>query len=85
MCNLYAITKSQEAIRQAAKALRDKAGNVPSLPGRAARGRKMLQFTVTAFRKLVVAFTEGLRNCCADTIPLHNAWLAAPVRQTFVT
>jgi putative SOS response-associated peptidase YedK len=32
MCNLYAITKSQEAIRQAAKALRDKAGNVPSLP-----------------------------------------------------
>jgi putative SOS response-associated peptidase YedK len=33
MCNLYAITKSQEAIRQAAKALRDKAGNLPPLPG----------------------------------------------------
>jgi len=35
MCNLYAITKSQEAIRQAAKALRDKAGNLP--PAAAAR------------------------------------------------
>ena len=33
MCNLYTITKSQEATRQAAKALRDKAGDLPSLPG----------------------------------------------------
>ena len=33
MCNLYSMTKNQEAIRALAKVLRDKAGNLPPLPG----------------------------------------------------
>ena len=33
MCNLYSITKSQAAIIQIARAMRDKAGNLPPLPG----------------------------------------------------
>jgi putative SOS response-associated peptidase YedK len=33
MCNLYSMTKSQEAIRQFTRALRDLSGNLPSLPG----------------------------------------------------
>lgn len=33
MCNLYSMTKGQEAIRALAKAMRDRAGNLPSLPG----------------------------------------------------
>jgi putative SOS response-associated peptidase YedK len=33
MCNLYSVTKSQEAIRAVSNAMRDVAGNLPSLPG----------------------------------------------------
>ena len=33
MCNLYSMTKSQEAIRAAVKVMRDITGNLPSLPG----------------------------------------------------
>lgn len=33
MCNLYSMTKSQEAIRAIARAMRDGAGNLPPLPG----------------------------------------------------
>jgi putative SOS response-associated peptidase YedK len=33
MCNLYSMTKSQAAIREAARAMRDEAGNLPPLPG----------------------------------------------------
>ena len=33
VCNLYSITKGQKAIRDLAKAMIDKAGNMPSLPG----------------------------------------------------
>ena len=33
MCNLYSITKSQAAIIQIARAMRDRAGNMPPLPG----------------------------------------------------
>jgi putative SOS response-associated peptidase YedK len=33
MCNLYAVTTSQQAIRALARAMRDVAGNVPPLPG----------------------------------------------------
>jgi putative SOS response-associated peptidase YedK len=33
MCNLYALTQSQDAIRRLARALTDRAGNLPSLPG----------------------------------------------------
>jgi hypothetical protein len=33
MCNLYSITKGQKAIRDLAKAMIDRAGNMPSLPG----------------------------------------------------
>jgi putative SOS response-associated peptidase YedK len=32
MCNLYSITKSQQAIRDLVKAMRDITGNMPSLP-----------------------------------------------------
>jgi hypothetical protein len=32
MCNLYSVTSTQAAIRQLARAMRDIAGNVPSLP-----------------------------------------------------
>ena len=33
MCNLYSLTKGQQAIRQLARAMRDKIGNLPPLPG----------------------------------------------------
>ena len=33
MCNLYSITKGQQAIREFARALSDRTGNLPSLPG----------------------------------------------------
>lgn len=33
MCNLYALTKGQDAIRQLAAVMRDNIGNQPSLPG----------------------------------------------------
>ena len=33
MCNLYSITKSQDAIREFTKAIRDVAGNLPLMPG----------------------------------------------------
>ena len=32
MCNLYSVTKGQQAIRELAGALRDRTGNMPSLP-----------------------------------------------------
>ncbi len=33
MCNLYSVTKGQQAIRELAGAMRDKSGNLPPLPG----------------------------------------------------
>jgi putative SOS response-associated peptidase YedK len=33
MCNLYSLTKGQQAIRDAARAMRDATGNLPLLPG----------------------------------------------------
>jgi putative SOS response-associated peptidase YedK len=32
MCNLYSVTKSQQAIRDLVKAMRDLAGNMPPMP-----------------------------------------------------
>ncbi|MBO0733443.1 MAG: SOS response-associated peptidase family protein [Methylocapsa sp.] len=33
MCNLYSLTKGQQAIREFARAMHDKTGNLPSMPG----------------------------------------------------
>jgi putative SOS response-associated peptidase YedK len=33
MCNLYSVTKGQQAIREFARAMHDRAGNLPPLPG----------------------------------------------------
>ncbi|MGI4747599.1 MAG: SOS response-associated peptidase [Janthinobacterium lividum] len=33
MCNLYAVTKGQQAIRDLTRAMMDRTGNLPSLPG----------------------------------------------------
>ncbi len=33
MCNLYSLTKGQVAIRQIARAMADRTGNLPPLPG----------------------------------------------------
>jgi putative SOS response-associated peptidase YedK len=33
MCNLYAVTKGQQAIRELARAMHDRTGNLPPLPG----------------------------------------------------
>jgi putative SOS response-associated peptidase YedK len=33
MCNLYSMTKGQQAIRELARAMRDSTGNLPPLPG----------------------------------------------------
>jgi putative SOS response-associated peptidase YedK len=33
MCNLYSMTRSQQAIRDLVKALRDLTGNLPPMPG----------------------------------------------------
>jgi hypothetical protein len=33
MCNLYSVTKGQQAIRDLADAMSDRTGNLPPLPG----------------------------------------------------
>jgi len=33
MCNLYSLTKGQQAIRELARAMSDRTGNLPPLPG----------------------------------------------------
>ena len=33
MCNFYAVTKGQQAIRDLTRAMLDRAGNLPPLPG----------------------------------------------------
>jgi putative SOS response-associated peptidase YedK len=33
VCNLYSLTKSQDATRRITKAMRDRTGNLPQLPG----------------------------------------------------
>ena len=33
MCNLYSVTKSQQTIREAFRAVTDTTGNLPSMPG----------------------------------------------------
>jgi putative SOS response-associated peptidase YedK len=33
MCNLYSLTKGQQAILELSRAMRDRAGNLPSMPG----------------------------------------------------
>jgi putative SOS response-associated peptidase YedK len=33
MCNLYAVTKGQQAIRELTRAMHDRTGNLPPLPG----------------------------------------------------
>ena len=33
MCNLYSVTKGQQAIRQAAKAMHDRTGDLPPMAG----------------------------------------------------
>ena len=33
MCNLYSLTKGQQAIREFTRAMRDSTGNLPPLPG----------------------------------------------------
>ena len=33
MCNLYSVTKGQQAIREAFRAMTDRTGNLPPLPG----------------------------------------------------
>jgi hypothetical protein len=33
VCNLYALTKGQDTIRQLSKAMRDTVGNLPIMPG----------------------------------------------------
>ena len=33
MCNLYSMTRSQQAIRELTRAMRDTTGNLPTLPG----------------------------------------------------
>ena len=33
MCNLYAVTKGQQAIRELTRAMTDRTGNLPSMPG----------------------------------------------------
>ncbi len=39
MCNLYSVTKSQQAVRDLVKAIRDLTGNMPSLPAIFPNGR----------------------------------------------
>jgi hypothetical protein len=39
MCNLYSLTKGQQAIREAARAMRNVAGKLPTFPGTFPRRR----------------------------------------------
>ena len=53
MCNLYSITKSQTAILQFTRAMKDSTGNLPSLPG-----------IFPDYRAPVVANKGGIRELC---------------------
>jgi putative SOS response-associated peptidase YedK len=56
MCNLYSLTKGQKAIRDLAKAMVDRAGNMPSLPAIFPNGHApIVRTTATNERELVVA------------------------------
>jgi putative SOS response-associated peptidase YedK len=56
VCNLYSITKGQKAIRDLAKAMVDRAGNMPSLPAIFPNGRApIVRATPKGERELLMA------------------------------
>ena len=78
MCNLYAMTTSQQAIRDIAGAMRDLTGNLPPLPaifpdyaapnrpkssGRARVGRGALGNAVACLRAEGPEFQSGRHQC----------------------
>ena len=75
MCNLYSLTKGQQAIRELARAMSDRTGNMPPLPGiypdyRAPIVRNQLDGRVAA------TFIAG-RGGVAGDVRRHAAVLAA--------
>ena len=65
MCNLYSLTKSQDAIRRITKAMRDRTGNLPSLPG------------IFPDRLApVVRMTQGERECKCGSALKHAIFTA---------
>jgi hypothetical protein len=54
MCNLYSITKGQQAIRDLAGAMRDLTGNLPMMPGPANESRRVRSCQAFRLRVLPV-------------------------------
>lgn len=55
MCNLYSLTKGQAAIRELARAMRDRTGNLPSMPGIFPNHPAPIVRTVEGVRELALA------------------------------
>jgi putative SOS response-associated peptidase YedK len=55
MCNLYSLTKGQQAIRELARAMSDRSGNLPLLPGIYPDYRALIVRTQAEGRELTMA------------------------------
>jgi putative SOS response-associated peptidase YedK len=91
MCNLYSLTKGQQAIREFTRATRDTTGNLPPMPGifpdmtapiiRATReGERVIEMMRWGFpppENLGKAPVTNIRNTSS---PYWRTWLRAPFR-----
>lgn len=88
MCNLYAVTKSQEAIRRWFAARQDRTGNLPSLPGvypdslapvvrEAPEGRELVLMR-WGFPPPAGAATRAVTNIRNLASPYWRGWLDQP-------
>ena len=64
MCNLYSLTKSQDAIRQWVQAMEDSTGNMPPLPGIYPDYAAPIVRNGTAGRALAMAPITSMRRTC---------------------
>ena len=91
MCNLYSLTKSQEAIRALTRAMRDTTGNLPPLPGifpdmmapvvrTAADGVRELAMMRWGFPPPPKAGTRPVTNVSNVKSPYWRAWLKPEFR-----
>ena len=94
MCNLYSMTKSQAAIRELIRAMHDRAGNLPPLPGifpdkmapivrRDQDGERellMARWGMPSPPKFVTGIDRGVTNIRNASSPHWRAWLKPEFR-----
>jgi putative SOS response-associated peptidase YedK len=95
MCNQYSMTKGQQAIRDAARAMKDRTGNMPPLPGifpdyaapivrNAAEGRELVMarwgMPSPAFAVKGKSADKGVTNVRNTSSPHWRRWLGVESR-----